>query len=108
MKIQFLFLVTALGMISSSLSLSVTADENERHLDKDDIAELVKAGKVKSIQAILALHKEAINGRLLDLDFENEDGVLVYELEVLRTDSVVYEIKIDATTGNWLEEEIED
>ena len=52
-------------------------------------------------------HRQRLEGRLLDLEIEEEGGRIIYELEILRADSIVYEIKIDAQTGEWLTEEIE-
>ena len=48
-----------------------------------------------------------MQGRLLDLEVEAEHGQIMYELEFLREDGHVVELKIDAATGRILEEEVE-
>ena len=47
-------------------------------------------------------------GRLLDLEVEREHGRIVYELEVVDEQGQVHEIYLDAQTGEWLGQELED
>lgn len=103
MKIVLLFLVLVVGTTEIPV---LYAD------DRDDfsgqVLQWVKEGKVLPFESLLERYKDRLNGRLLDLEVEREHGRIIYELEVLRADSIVYEIKIDAQSGEWLEEEIED
>ena len=103
MKIGFISLVLVVGMTSSLLSRADDSDDLS-----DQVPQWVSEGKVISLDSLMERHEARLNGRLLDLEVEKEDGRIIYELEVLREDSVVYEIKIDAENGEWLEEEIED
>lgn len=80
----------------------------DRKVDQDDVPALVKAGKVRPLSELLALHPERLEGHLLDAELEYEDDVLVYEIEVLGQDGVVREFYLDAATGVVLKEEIED
>ncbi len=102
MKIKLLFLALVVGTTNS---LPLYAD------DKDDLSkhvlQWVKEGKVLSYATLKKRYKKRLAGRLLDLEVEKNKGRIIYELELLRADSVVYEIKIDAQTGEWLEEEVE-
>lgn len=103
MKIGYISLVLVVGMTSSLLSLADDSDDLS-----DQVPQWVREGKVISLDSLMERHEARLNGRLLDLEVEKEDGRIIYELEILREDSVVYEIKIDAESGDWLEEEIED
>ena len=102
MKIVLLFLALAGGMINS---ISLYAD------NRDDLSEqvlqLVKEGKVLPLETLMEKYKNRLQGRLLDVEVEQKKGRIIYELEIMRDDSIVYEIKIDAQTGEWLEEEAE-
>lgn len=102
MNIRFLFLALVIGTTSS---VPLSADKNN-DLSKH-VLQWVKEGKVLSFDTIKKRYKKRLKGRLLDLEVEKEKGRIIYELELLRADSVVYEIKIDAKTGEWLEEEKE-
>ena len=101
MKIWLLFLVLVVGTTSSLLYADSKDDLSK------NVLKWVKEGKVLSFDTIKKRYKKRLKGRLLDLEVEKEKGRIIYELELMRADSVVYEIKIDAQTGEWLEEEIE-
>lgn len=100
MKILLAFLVMAVGMINPACA-------------GDDISDLqvrkwVAAGKIMSFVDIYALNSSRLEGRLLDLEIEQEDERIIYEVEVLRDDGEVREFHIDATTGTVLKEERDD
>lgn len=103
MKIVSLFLALAVGMTNS---LPLHAD-GERDLSAD-VMRLVKEGKLLSSDAVLKRYEKELEGRLLDIKVEKDDGRILYEFEIMRADSVVYEIEIDAATGEWLEEEADE
>lgn len=103
MKIGLLFLAMAVGMINSP---ALPADD--RGDLSGQVLEWVKEGKVLSLDTLMARYPELQTGRLLDVEVEREHGRIIYELEIMRADSIVYEITIDAQTGEWLKEEIED
>lgn len=102
MKILLLFLVLGVGTISSPLAAG------DREPDADTIREWVEAGKVLPLEELLERHRERIPGRLLDLEVEREHGRIVYELEVVDEQGQVHEIYLDAQTGEWLGQELED
>ncbi len=103
MKTGLLFLAMAVGTINSTALIADDRDDLSEH-----VLEWVKEGKVISIDDLMLRYPELLAGRLLDLEVEREHGRIIYELEILRADSIVYEIKIDAQSGEWLEEEVED
>jgi len=79
----------------------------------DDISDAqvrqwVAAGKIMSFVDIYDVNRSQLQGRLLDLEIEQEDDGIVYEVEVLRADGEVREFHIDAVTGKVLKEERED
>ncbi len=100
MKMMSLFLVLAIGMTSNFL----LAGED---ISQTEIRELVKQGKLMSLDSIMLLYPEKQYGKLLDLEAEREDRTVVYELEFLRADGKVIELKIDARNGFLLEQEVE-
>lgn len=72
--------------------------------DHDEIRELVRQGQILPLQTVL--ERSGINqtGQLLEAELEKEDGIWVYELEVLRDDGRVYDMYYDARTGEPLPE----
>ncbi len=102
MKTLCLFLVLAAGTINPAL---VNAD---RDPDSETVRRWVEQGRVLPLEELLARHGERIAGRLLDVEVEREHGRIVYELEVIGDDGRVREIYLDAASGEWLDEELED
>jgi len=102
MKTWFLSLALAIGTINS---LPLSADHYDEQ--SDQVLRWLETGKVIPFETLMKRHSKQLEGRLLDLEIEEEDGRIIYELELLRADSIVYEIKIDAQSGEWLKEEVE-
>ncbi len=100
MKIISLFLVLVAGTINGFTS----ADSD---ISRSEILQLVDDGKILSLDALLDQYPENEYGKLLDLEVEKEQGKITYELEFLRDDGQVLEIKVDAGSGHLLEQELE-
>ena len=45
---------------------------------------------------------------MLEVELERDDGLLIYEIELLTRDQVVREIEMDARTGDILDDERDD
>lgn len=77
-------------------------------VDQDEALRLRQSGEVLSFQAILreaeARHPGA---RLLEAELDDDDGELIYEIELLTRDGVVRELEIDARSGRLLEDEVD-
>ena len=77
-------------------------------VDQDEALRLRQSGEVLSFQAILRQAEERYPGaRLLEAELEDDDGELIYEIELLTDDGVVRELEIDARTGRVLEDEVD-
>lgn len=96
------FLVLAVGTISPLLAAA------DPEFDAETVREWVEAGEVLPLEKLLARHRERIPGRLLDLEVEREHGRIVYKLEVVDKQGQVHEIYLDAQSGEWLGQELED
>ncbi len=101
MKMMLLFP----ALVAGTISYNVAASDD---LDQSEIRELVRQGEIMPLETILAQFPPKEFGKLLDLEVEREDGVVVYEFEFLRADGRIVEIEVDARNGKVLEQEIED
>jgi uncharacterized membrane protein YkoI len=79
-----------------------------RDLDQNEARRLMLSGQIRPLSELILLHPERLSGHLLDVELEEEDGRLVYEIEVLDKDGVVREFYLDASSGAVIKEEIED
>ena len=87
------------------LSLMVITYSNGIADDHDEAYELLRSGEILPLEKILEISREQVQGRILEVELEHEDELLIYELEVLDKQGIVWEIKVDATTGTIIEKE---
>lgn len=77
-------------------------------VDQDEALRLRQSGEVLSFQAILRQAEERYpDARLLEAELDDDDGELIYEIELLTRDGVVRELEIDARSGRLLEDEVD-
>lgn len=69
---------------------------------------LVAEGKIRELSAIMEEVAVQVPGKMLEVEFENDDGVYKYELKILRPEGKVQEVEVDATTGVILKIEDDD
>ena len=83
-------------LLAADLSGSATAAGR----DHDEIRGLRNAGKILSLETIIAQHRrQHQDGQLLEAELELEKGRYLYELKFLGDDGVVREFEYDARTG---------
>ncbi|CAD5109403.1 PepSY domain-containing protein [Zestomonas carbonaria] len=94
--------ILALICVLLVLSFSVEA----RDLDQDEALKLREAGIIQSFDQLLSAAMARYPGaRLLEVELEEEDGIYVYEVELLTTSGVVRELELDARDGRILKDE---
>jgi uncharacterized membrane protein YkoI len=64
-------------------------------------ADFPAMARIKTDQAIQAALR-AVQGRILKTELENEDGFLVYGVEVVTPSKTIMDVKVDAGTGKVL------
>ena len=80
-----------------------------RDLDQDEALRLRREGVIMPFEQLMQHIGNAYPGStLLEAELEEEDGVLVYEVEILTTSGVVRELELDARNGNILKDEEDD
>lgn len=57
------------------------------------------------LEQVIAMALEKRPGKFLEAELEETRGVLVYEIEILGRDHVIYKLTFDAHTGRFLGEE---
>ena len=70
----------------------------------------LERGEVLPLGTILGMVERQVDGRVIEVEFEQQDGPYVYEFELIRPDGRLIEARADAVTGRILEvgEDIED
>jgi len=82
------------------LSAPIWADDKLEDFER--ARQLVSEGKIVPLDTILKRTEIKSGWRLLEVEFERDDGQWIYELEVLKKDGDVIELEYDAETGDFL------
>jgi len=92
----------------AALLLALVPSAPALDVDQDEALRLRQSGEVLSFHAILRQADERYPGaRLLEAELDDDDGELIYEIELLTRDGVVRELEIDARSGRLLEDEVD-
>ena len=107
MKKSALLVTSAIAsLIVAGASLTAFSSQTDQEDDANN-PELVSQAAVSMEQAITIALAE-VPGKVTESEIEEEDGTLVWEVEVLGSDNNEYELKIDANDGRVLEKELDD
>lgn len=98
--LQSLLLALSLIVVDAG---SVQADD-----DHNRARELRKSGEILPLETILAQVHANNMGRVLEVELKNKHGRYVYELEIVDTQGMVWELVFDAHNGQQLKRERED
>lgn len=70
--------------------------------DHDRAREAVRSGRVLPLRAILDAMERDFAGQVLDVELEDDDGAMVYEIELLAPGGRKIELVYDAASGRLL------
>lgn len=105
MKIVSIYRAMVAGTTSLILAAHLALADDDRI---DQLPALVEQGVIRSLAELKEQHTELLQGRLLDIELEYEDGRYLYEFEILGSDGKVREVYIDASDGRVLDGDEED
>ena len=77
----------------------LSASSVARAGDHERARTLLEQGEILSLSEILKQANTRVAGKILEVELEEEDGLIVYEIEFLGQDGVIMEMLIDARTG---------
>lgn len=92
-------LVLALAMISTQ---ALAEDDHER------ARRALARGEILPLTQILDVLAREAGGRVIEVEFDDDDGRYVYEVEVISRDGRLLELTIDAATGVVIERDYDD
>lgn len=96
--------LTAVLALAAGYTTASVADD----LGPEAAQRLLRQGRIKALADIVATVQRNVTGDLIDAELEEEDGVYVYELKILRPDGRLQEIEADASNGKILKIEDDD
>lgn len=101
--------LSALCLIATPMLVSGDTDlPQEYALQQEDARKAVKAGLVRPLEEILTEVRKSIDGDIVEIEFDMDDGRYIYEIEYVRRDGQLMEMKIDAKTLGVIEDSEDD
>lgn len=92
-------------LIFLALATAVSA----RDISSSEALRLREQGLILSLENLLDLvQKRHPHSSLLEVDLEKDDGIYIYEVEILTAKGVVRELEINAATGVIFQDEEDD
>lgn len=76
--------------------------------DHDQARRALQAGEILPLSQVLAAAEKHHPGRVIELELERDDGLWIYELEIVTPDGRLFEMEINAATAVVLDLEEED
>lgn len=83
-------------------------DDDDDHRARAGLNAAIERGEILSLSNILERVKTRLEGRIIEIEFERDDGRPIYEIYVLRKDGRRLEYEIDARTAQILDLKDED
>lgn len=77
-------------------------------LKAKEVRQLREAGDIMPLETLLQNIRQDYPGRIIEIELDEEDDRYIYELEIVDTEGVVWELHFDAGTGELLERQLED
>jgi uncharacterized membrane protein YkoI len=88
------------GLALSGLSIwtgAVLAGDDD--IGHEAARRLLESGRILPLETILAQIAERVPGKLIETKLEYDDGLILYDLKILRPEGRVQEVEVDAATG---------
>jgi len=93
------FFVTVSCMLAVQLLNAQEEQYESTHLSREELTEILKSGDVLSLEKIIESINRDQGDRMLEVELLNYDGVLIYQIEILKSDGVVVAYFLDGKTG---------
>jgi len=89
-------------------SLWIAAGAWAEQYTHEDARRLREAGDIVSLESIINTAKTYHEGRIIEVELEQKQDTLVYEVEIVDDQGIVWELYFDAKNGQLLEHKKDD
>lgn len=70
--------------------------------DHERVLQLRLTGEILPLEKILAIGRKQVQGKVIEVELDQEHDALIYELEILDKRNRVWNLEIDASSGRVL------
>lgn len=102
------FPLTLAFLFAFSMAPSVSApvdDDDDDAVEHEQARKALEQGLVRPLEEIIAEARKHVQGDLIEVELEREDGLYIYELEFIQPSGHIVEIQLDAKTMAILEDD---
>ena len=99
---------SAIGLFVASSFLLFGGISYADSIGYSEARALREEGKILPLEVIIDKAKRFKPGKVIETELEKDDGIYVYEIEILDDRGWVWEMEFDASTGELLELELDD
>lgn len=71
-------------------------------VDIDEVMRLKQSGEIMPLEDIIVKMRRDFPGRIIEIELERENGFYVYEIDYVDNNGYVWELELDAQTGDML------
>lgn len=99
--LTIIFGIAMAGLIGASVLFAQSQNSGSILIGNDNEARYAELAKISMDSAV----KEALNvvsGKVIKVELENENGYLVYGVEIVKADKQIADVKVDAGNGKIL------
>lgn len=101
-RTQNLLFTSVLALAMGATTLAANPEQKpaapETQLQHDDARRALESGLVRPLEDILAEMRKSFPGEVIEIEFEQDNGRYIYEIEMIRPDGRVIEVTMDAKT----------
>ena len=99
--------IRQLALIIPLLTLAMTSAIASED-DHDRAQRLLESGDILPLESLVEQARRLHPGRVLEVELETRRGRRIYEIELVDSEGIVWEMKFDAQTGELLATERDD
>ena len=87
------------AVVAAPLAFLPTLGVADEHKDHDRARNALLSGEVLSLRQVLDVVSREYPGEPVEIEFEDDDGIYVYEIKLLQPSGSVLKMKVDAKSG---------
>ena len=102
------FVCGLLVVLALAVTTTVAVRAGDDDIGHEAARRLVESGRILPLDQILLAVSDKVPGKLIKTKLEYDDGLIIYDLKILRPEGRLQEVEVDASNGNILKIEDDD
>lgn len=102
--------LTTLALLGAAMAVAgaALADDHrgrgsDDHAEHDDVRHAVESGEIRPLSDVLRIVGPQLNGEVVGIEIEREEGQWIYELRVASASGRLLEVYVDAASAKIIE-----